>query len=80
MVEKKKSPVSRYNMVTAFGYATIALVLVLSYILEYVKGNRTIGYLLIFCALSLIPMIACLIFFLRDKESIFVKYTQGLQQ
>ena len=74
MDKKKKTPIARYNMVISFGYATIALVLVVSYVAEYFKGNRTLGYLLVFSAFALIPMIACLVIFFKNRESMLIKY------
>lgn len=44
----------------------ICTVITLAYVLEVVKGTRTIGYVLIVAALAYIPVIACQIFIRRD--------------
>lgn len=55
-------------------YGIIAGVLFAAYILELVKGNRTLGYTIIFSAILLIPLVISLLIYKKDKGSPLVKY------
>lgn len=55
-------------------YGIIAGVLFVAYVLELVKGNRTLGYMAVFCAVLLIPLILSFLVYKKDKESSLVKY------
>ena len=54
-------------------YTVINIILSVAYILELVKGDRTIGYLLILLALIWIPYSANIIIYLRDFTSEIIK-------
>jgi len=52
-------------------YLTVVIVLFLAYILEVVKGNRTISYFMVFCGFLFIPFIATSIPYFKNKSSAF---------
>lgn len=55
-------------------YGIIAGVLFIAYILELVKGNRTLGYMAVFWAILLIPLVISILIYKKDKGSPLVKY------
>ena len=56
-------------------YGSVIGILLLAYIGEYIKGNRTPGYLAAFCTIMMIPFLACMIlYFVKNKESAAIKY------
>lgn len=56
-------------------YGSVTGILLLAYIGEYLKGNRTPGYLAVFCTIMLIPFVACMILYsAKNKESAAIKY------
>lgn len=54
-------------------YSIISAVLFLAYMLELIKGNRTPGYILIFCAVLLIPLAITIFIYRRDAGSDLVR-------
>ena len=50
----------------------------LAYILEFVKGNRTLGYSIIVTILNLVPTIICILIYLKDKTSLSIRYFFGV--
>lgn len=59
-------------------YTIINIILIACYVIEVVKGDRSIGYFILFTALALCPMIATYILYQRDRESELIKYTVAL--
>lgn len=60
MRDKKQKQITERrtdNRVVALAYGTLSLVLIVSYIIEVVKGNRTVGYVALFFGLVLVPAI-----------------------
>lgn len=55
-------------------YGIIAGVLFAAYILELVKGNRTLEYTAIFSVILLIPLVISLLIYKKDKSSPLIKY------
>ena len=56
-------------------YGSVIGILLLAYIGEYIKGNRTPGYLAAFCTIMMIPFLACMIlYFAKNRESAAIKY------
>ena len=55
-------------------YEIIAGVLFIAYIVEWIKGNRTLGYTALFCAVLVIPFIFTILTYLKNKNSTLVKY------
>ena len=50
-------------------YGIIAAVLVAAYIVELVKGSRTLGYIAVFGLILLIPFAGCILLYRKDRES-----------
>ena len=55
-------------------YEIIAGILFAAYMVELIKGNRTPGYIAVFCAFLLIPLIVTILVYLKDKNSKMVRY------
>lgn len=55
-------------------YEIIAGILFAAYMIELVKGNRTLEYTMVFCAFLAIPLIITILIYLKDKNSKMVKY------
>lgn len=55
-------------------YEIIAGILFAAYMVELVKGNRTPGYIAVFCAFLLIPLIITILVYVKNKSSKAVKY------
>ena len=55
-------------------YEIIAGILFAAYMLELVKGNRTPGYIAVFCAFLLLPLMVTIFVYMKDKNSKMVKY------
>ena len=56
----------------------LAVVLALSYLMEVVKGDRTIGYYLIFLLLAAGPVIFEFVMYKRSPEDVRLKYAIGV--
>lgn len=59
-------------------YSGIEAVLLIAYILEFIKGNRTLPYILLFSVILLVPLIACICLYFRDKEDGRIQYISGI--
>lgn len=66
------------NRVALACHMVLAIVLALSYLLEVVKGDRTIGYYLIFLLLAAGPVIFEFLIYKRNPEDIRLKYAIGI--
>lgn len=64
----------RINKVVFGTYAVIAAVLFLAYVMEFVKGTRTLQYSLTFLGFLGIPFLANAIVYFKNKESKLVRY------
>ncbi|MBO5424449.1 MAG: hypothetical protein J6A25_02965 [Lachnospiraceae bacterium] len=65
---------ARNNKVALGCYTAYNVILLAFYLLEVIKGSRTIGYYAIFAALSLVPFIMALICYKANKDSEKLKY------
>lgn len=54
-------------------YGVISAVLFFAYLLELVKGNRTAGYIAVFCAILLIPLAVDILVYRNNPESELVR-------
>lgn len=66
------------NRVALACHMVLAAVLGLSYLLEVVKGDRTVGYYLIFLLLAAGPVIVEFLMYKRDPEAVRLKYVIGV--
>ncbi len=55
-------------------YEIIAGILFAAYMIELIKGNRTLGYTAVFCVFLVIPLMITILVYLKDKNSKMVKY------
>ncbi|MCM1127619.1 MAG: methyl-accepting chemotaxis protein [Lachnospiraceae bacterium] len=55
-------------------YGIIAFILIAAYVVELVKGSRTLGYIAIFSLLLLAPLAGCIVLFTKNKENGAIKY------
>ncbi len=62
------------NKVVWICYYVVTFLLSIAYIVEFVKGSRTILYTIGFCAIALIPPIICIIAYKMNKETNLIKY------
>ena len=62
------------NRVCTLSYSFISVILLVAYLVELMKGNRTLGYILVFAAIILIPAIINMCFQIRNPETKLTKY------
>ena len=74
MKPKKMSELHRINKVVLIQYAILTIILFVAYILEFVKGSRTLPYTLIFICFDFIPFILYTIVYKKNPESTKLKY------
>lgn len=55
-------------------YVVITCVLTISYLIEVVKGSRTIPYVVVFLTLLYIPLILSFLVYRKNDESTWIKY------
>ncbi len=72
--KKNRSEASRINLAVYQCYLVEVAVIFLVYLMEVVKGNRTIGYFLVTALTIIIPALVTLVFIKRDPESILIRY------
>ncbi len=65
------------NKAAIICHLVICTILFLAYLVEVIKGSRTIGYFLIFAALDLIPGILEIVEYQRNKESNLIRHFMG---
>ncbi|MBR4514962.1 MAG: hypothetical protein IKO61_08775 [Lachnospiraceae bacterium] len=70
-----QSEIAIANRAATWAVTVINLVIIAAYILEVVKGNRTVGYVAIAVALALLPIVSSWFFYMKDEESEIVKHT-----
>lgn len=64
----------KVNKTLLVGWGTVVLVLLLAYTLEFVKGERTLGYFIVFILFGGIPYLIAQLMYRSDKESAAMKY------
>ena len=74
MKQKRIPEMQRVNKAVLIEYAILTVILLLAYILEFIKGSRTLEYTLLFTGIDLIPFIAYAVLFKKDKCSPYLKY------
>lgn len=74
MNNNSRSDISMSNFVSIVSYTIINVILIACYIIEVVKGSRTIGYFTVFCVLALVPMALTYFAYLKNRDSNIVKY------
>ena len=72
------SEIERINKMVFGCYITIAIILFVAYLIEVIKGTRTIGYFGVFAVLLVVPVILAAIVKAKDAESKQLKYVVGI--
>jgi len=74
----KLSEKAYINRAALMSHTFIDVVLALAYMLELFKGTRTVGYICVFTALCIVPIIVEWLLFKKDPESRFMMYVIGV--
>ena len=69
-----QSRLKRCNKTVIWCHLTVSGVITLAYIVEFIKGDRTLPYTLMIAALALVPVALEFIFTKKDAESTMVKH------
>lgn len=69
-----KAETKRINRSLMAGWTIIVLILFVSYIGEYIKGTRTMGYVVVFLLCTILPNLLCHVFYYMNKESETLRY------
>lgn len=69
------SHVRKINRNLVYGWMLIVLILFASYTLEVVKGQRSIGYLLVFMIFTAVPALVVLILYLKKPDRYSLRYS-----
>lgn len=75
---KTISDVQRSNAACKFCFTFLSVILVLCYIVEVVKGARTILYFAVFATLGIVPIIIANFVYRKDKESKALRYVVAI--
>ncbi len=73
----KLSEKAHVNNVAIKCHITVVIIVLMAYVLEYFKGTKTLGYLLMCIVIASIPVILELIFFRMNKESEAIRHFMG---
>ena len=71
---KRKPEMERLNNVVLYEYGALTIILLIAYLLEFFKGSRTLQYTILFFLVDLVPFIAFFLVYLKNKESLILKY------
>lgn len=74
----KLSEKAYINRAALWCHTIISVVLSLAYLLELLKGSRTIGYTCVFAALCLVPIIVEWVLYKREPDSKAIMYVIGV--
>ena len=74
---KNMSDKSRENASAMFCYTVLVVILAACYLLEVIKGSRTVFYYLTFLILLLVPYVICKVMVVKDRESDSVRYVMA---
>lgn len=74
MKQKKMPELHRINKAVLIQYAILTIILLAAYILEFVKGSRTLPYILIFMFFDLVPFVLFAVIYKKNPESSKLKY------
>ncbi|MBQ6696142.1 MAG: hypothetical protein IJN16_05510, partial [Lachnospiraceae bacterium] len=66
------------NKMATTCYSVITVTLSVAYILELVKGSRSIGYVIFMLALCLVPSCANIVIYRKKKDTAAIKYVMAV--
>ncbi len=73
--ELKRMPsTQRVNQSVMVTYSVMTFILLFAYVLEFIKGDRSLPYTIIFAVLNMVPWIMCLTAFMKNKATKTLKY------
>lgn len=72
MFDENRTEMQRNNQVGLFCYALMNVILVVCYLIEVIKGSRTLAYYGVFCLLALVPLVITIITYRKDPDSKYV--------
>lgn len=64
----------RINRNMLIGWGVIVVILVVAYFGEFLKGTRTLSYMLIFYMVTVVPVLVCLGLYFKNKDSRYLRY------
>ncbi len=59
------------------GHALIDAVLLLAYTVEWLKGSRTFGYYMVIAAFTVLPVVAEILVYCKNKENTIIRHFMG---
>ena len=74
MRQKKMPELHRINFAVLIAYSILTVILLIAYTLEFLKGSRTLTYTMVFAALDIVPYLAYVAIYRRDRTSKILKY------
>lgn len=74
MKTKRFNEKHKVNQTSMICYAVLVFILFAAYMLELVKGNRTVGYIMVFDILLIVPFVISLLTYIKNRESSVLKY------
>ena len=74
----RKNALQSMNNTALVGITIMNVILAIAYLLEVLKGARTIGSYLVVAALCIVPSIVSIILYLRKRDSDKVRYVSGI--
>ena len=74
MKNKRLSELHRINKAVLIQYAILTVILFVAYVIEFVKGSRTLPYTLIFMFFDLVPFLFYIVNYKKNPESKNLKY------
>lgn len=74
MKQKKMEEMHRINRTVLVAYSVLTVILFFAYMLEFLKGSRTLGYTLFFSLLDIGPYFVYLMIYAKNKTSSQLKY------
>ena len=66
------------NKTAIMGHTIIDSILFAAYLLEVLKGSRTIGYFAVFALMTVVPVVAEWLIYARNPESGVIKHLMGI--
>lgn len=64
-----ESSIRKINKCLMIGWTAIVLILAVAYMGELIKGERELGYILVFLGCTILPMLVCLRMYRKNPES-----------
>ena len=74
----KSNAVQSMNKTALIGITIMNVVLALAYLIEVVKGARTIGSYILIAALCIVPSIVSILTYMKKKDSELIRYISGV--